>query len=532
MAERLVDVFDGEEAVLHTYPVTRGTSDGLPPDNHLKAVRACAQAELVPDADRPEFVGKDGESPSASDIGVRGSSIHKTGSFKPDLAGVPETMLWALHNRAVEARRADGVLDDPDSVTIHEAIDYDFAGHFGVPAGSLAARAAEIDRQLRAWLDLHPDGLIVSLGEGLETQVRRVDNGRMRWLSVDLPDAMRMRERFLRPTDRFWHIAVSALDPAWMDEVDPSSGVFVVAQGLLMYFEPDVVRRLLVGIADRFPGAEIVFDAVPRWFSRLTLQGLYQTPGYRLPLMPWGIDRDELQPTLRGWDRRLGAVTILEYSAPRGFPRLAAQLVENTPIARHAVPSLVRVTVCPATSQIPAIPNLMQPENDQMTVENHPIASPGSIGGLLAAATRTAGLGSDIAIATGQVIAKRMALGLEAARNPRSADREEFGRMVPEKVEAFSAASTIMLEQSGRAGRQVAQFASTEMAATTRAAMAMTECASPMAFAQAQGEFVRSWFERASSSFVAMGVMALSMQDAAMAPIRATVVANAERLGR
>jgi O-methyltransferase involved in polyketide biosynthesis len=196
----------------------------------------------------------------------------------PDLADVSETMLWALHNRASEAARSDGVLVDPDSVRIHNAIDYNFARHFGDPVGSLAVRAAEIDRALRRWLERHPDGFVVSLGEGLETQVRRVDNGRVRWLSVDLPDAIRLRERFLAPTDRFRHAAVSALDPAWMEAVDPSSGVFIVAQGLLMYLEPESVRQLFSGIADRFPGAEMVFDAVPRWFSRLTLLGLKQTP--------------------------------------------------------------------------------------------------------------------------------------------------------------------------------------------------------------------------------------------------------------
>jgi O-methyltransferase involved in polyketide biosynthesis len=241
--------------------------------------------------------------------------------------------------------RDDGILVDPDSVTIHNAIDYDFAGRFGVPAGSLAARAVEIDRQLRGWLTRHPDGFVVSLGEGLETQVRRVDNGQMRWLSVDLPAAMRMREYFLPPTDRFRHIAVSALDKAWMDEVDTAAGVFIVAQGLFMYLEPNAVRDLLVGIADRFPGAEIVFDVVPGWFSLLTLQGLYQTPRYRLPPMPWGISRNALQPTLQGWDRRLAAVTMLDYVAPRGVPLLVAKLVDKTPIARHEVPSLVRVTV-------------------------------------------------------------------------------------------------------------------------------------------------------------------------------------------
>jgi O-methyltransferase involved in polyketide biosynthesis len=196
----------------------------------------------------------------------------------PELAGVSETMLWGLHNRASEARRVDGALTDPDCVRIHDAIDYDFADHFGDPLGSLSIRAAEIDRVIRHWLESHPDGLVVSLGEGLETQVRRVDNGRMRWLSVDLPDAIRMREVFLQPTDRFSHISVSALDRAWMDAVNLSSGVFIVAQGLLMYLEPEEVRQLLSDIADRFPGAEMVFDVVPRWFSRMTMLGLKQTP--------------------------------------------------------------------------------------------------------------------------------------------------------------------------------------------------------------------------------------------------------------
>jgi O-methyltransferase involved in polyketide biosynthesis len=268
----------------------------------------------------------------------------------PDLAGVPETMLWALHNRASEASRRDGVLTDPDSVRIHRSLDYDFDHHFGVPAGSLAARAAEIDRVLKGWIARHPDGLVVSLGEGLETQARRVDNGRVRWLSVDLPDAIRLRERFLAPTDRFRHIAISVLDPAWMDAVDPSSGVFIVAQGLLMYLQPEMVRTLFAGIANRFPDSEMIFDAVPRWFSRLTLRGFNQTPHYRLPPMPWGINRDQIEPALRQWMPRLTSVTFLDYRVPRGLPQMVAHLIHHMPFVRHEVPSLVYVKL---TTQAP-----------------------------------------------------------------------------------------------------------------------------------------------------------------------------------
>jgi O-methyltransferase involved in polyketide biosynthesis len=262
----------------------------------------------------------------------------------PDLSTLPETMLLALNDRAVEAKRPDGVLTDPTSVRIYEAIDYDFTFRFGGSEGSLAVRAAEIDRVLRQWLADHPNGFVVSLGEGLETQVRRVDNGRMRWLSVDLPEAIRLRECFISPTDRFRHLAASALDRAWMEAVEASFGVFIVAQGLFMYLEPEAVRRLLVDIAERFPGAQIVFDVVPRWFSRLTLLGLWRTRNYRFPPMPWGINCDEIEQTLRQWSPVLGNVRLLRYCMPRGVFHDLDSILRLNPLFRNAVPNLVHVT--------------------------------------------------------------------------------------------------------------------------------------------------------------------------------------------
>jgi len=268
----------------------------------------------------------------------------------PGLDGVSETMLWALYNRATEALRPDGILSDPACVRIYQAIDYDFARHFGVPGGVLAARAAEMDRALQKWLLRHPDGCVVSLGEGLETQALRVDNGTMHWLSVDLPDAIRLRERFLKPNDRLRHIATGALDPAWGDNVNPSRGVFIVAQGLLMYLHPDEVRQLFCAIADRFPGAEMVFDTVPRGFSHLTMLGLRKTLHYRLPAMPWGINRYEISSTLHRWHPRLNRVEFLDYVPPRGPLRLLEPMIGLVPLVRNERPSLIHVTIGTALS--------------------------------------------------------------------------------------------------------------------------------------------------------------------------------------
>ncbi|MEM8930523.1 MAG: class I SAM-dependent methyltransferase, partial [Acidobacteriota bacterium] len=61
------------------------------------------------------------------------------------LSGVPETMLWTLHNRAGEAMRPDGVLDDPKAIEIYRAVDYEYERNFGRAEPSHALRSKVFD---------------------------------------------------------------------------------------------------------------------------------------------------------------------------------------------------------------------------------------------------------------------------------------------------------------------------------------------------------------------------------------------------
>lgn len=273
---------------------------------------------------------------------------HRAGRFSKvpcKLDGVSETMLWTLYDRACEACRPDGILADPDSVRICNAIDYDFVRRFGEPVGSFAARAAKIDELLMRWLQRHPDGLVVSLGEGLETQAHRVDNGRMRWLTVDLPAAIELRQHFLPSSTRLRHVAASVFEPGWTEGIEPGPDVFIVVQGLFMYLEPDAVRRLFIRIIEHFPGAEIAFDIIPRWFSQLTQWGVMQTPHYRLPPMPWGINSDEIAARLHSWSSAITALSVLEYRAPRGWPKIMEDLFRMNPLTKGHLPCLVHARV-------------------------------------------------------------------------------------------------------------------------------------------------------------------------------------------
>ncbi|MEY6434021.1 class I SAM-dependent methyltransferase [Thioalkalicoccus limnaeus] len=261
-----------------------------------------------------------------------------------ELTGVPETMLWTLHNRASEALRPDGFIRDREAVRLYQAIAYDYERRFGRPDGSHATRSAVFDEVVATWMANHPVGTVVELGCGLETQFQRIDNGRVRWLCVDVPEAIAVRERFLASSERCRFIARSALDLAWMDEVETPEAVFVTAQGLLMYFDEADVQRLLTAVIERFPGVEMMFDVIPRWFSRQSVAGLWKTRHYRVPPMPWGVGRNEIDPLLRGWCPSIRRIRYLPYRRFRGLPwSVVFSLLAGTPGLRNHAPGMVHV---------------------------------------------------------------------------------------------------------------------------------------------------------------------------------------------
>jgi O-methyltransferase involved in polyketide biosynthesis len=181
--------------------------------------------------------------------------------IRVELSGVSETLLSNLGRRAAAAQAKRPLLRDPLAVQIVRRLDYDFTDS-SRGASLHAVRVRTFDDAVRRFLGRNPAGTVVALGEGVETQFWRVDNGRINWLTVDLPPVLDLR-RLLPADPRRRSHSGSALDLHWLDEVEPRSPILVTAQGLLPYFRRDQVHELIRAMATRLPGWSFVFDVVP-----------------------------------------------------------------------------------------------------------------------------------------------------------------------------------------------------------------------------------------------------------------------------
>ena len=214
------------------------------------------------------------------------------------LTGVSETALLTLNGRAHQARHPQAIIDDPMAIRVVDSIDFDF-DKFGRRKGQeMALRSLAFDRAAVQYLSEHPTATVVALAEGLQTSFWRLSSrlpeADFRWVTIDFPPVIDLRTRLLPSSPRITTLAQSALDYSWMDAVDTGDGVFITAEGLLMYLQPDEAMSLITECAGRFPGGQMIFDLPPVLVKKFAKKGLKSSKEYRVPPMPFSLSANQL----------------------------------------------------------------------------------------------------------------------------------------------------------------------------------------------------------------------------------------------
>ncbi len=252
------------------------------------------------------------------------------------LNGVAETLLIPLYFRAKETQRPDALIKDEQAVALVKQIDYDFSriklrGHDEV---AIILRLREFDRMARDFLNRCPDAVVVHLGCGLDTRFQRVDNGRVEWYDLDLPEVIELRRKLIGgERERYHLLACSMFDRAWLDTVSihrPRPFLFM-AEGVLPYFTEAQVKQLVLTLRECFPGSELVCDAATPLMVQLDNLHLAFTR-FRARIN-WGLAHGQ---DLEKWGK---GIRLLEewFYFERPEPRMGTmQMMRHIPAIRKA----------------------------------------------------------------------------------------------------------------------------------------------------------------------------------------------------
>jgi O-methyltransferase involved in polyketide biosynthesis len=219
------------------------------------------------------------------------------------LRAVPSTLLIPLAARAHGASHFPWLdCHDADAAHLLSCLNADVSAYLADRATVLNIlwRTKVLKAAGQAFFQRHPQGLGVCVGCGLSNHFQWMDVGRNRWIDADLPEVMALRNELLPPVaPRQTQAVVDLARPGWWQRLglpprNADTPVWLLCEGVLMYFAPHQARAVLREFAEQAPaGSELLLDTLSH--VGVGRARLHASVGQTAAEFRWGLHRlDEL----------------------------------------------------------------------------------------------------------------------------------------------------------------------------------------------------------------------------------------------
>ena len=182
-----------------------------------------------------------------------------------NISGVPETMLQTLYARATESNKKNHKIYDEKAIEILKKLYYDFtlADNDSAMKNGVIARTIVLDKLVKKFIKENPNTTVVNIACGLDTRFYRVDNGKINWYNLDLPETMNIRKNLIVENERVNLIAKSAMDESWSNDISEiKNNVLVIIEGLSMYLSENDIKKILNIIDRKFDRVTIYMETM------------------------------------------------------------------------------------------------------------------------------------------------------------------------------------------------------------------------------------------------------------------------------
>ncbi len=248
---------------------------------------------------------------------------------------VEETLLLPLWGRAYETQKKNPRVIDKKAVEIMSKLDYDFSEIAKTQALSQhgwVGRSMHTDKLLLDFINKYPEATIVNIGCGMDTTFSRVDNGKIMFYELDLPDVMELRKHFFTDSNRHISIASSCLDTEYFKQIEVKSGLLFLAGGVFMFLRETQVKTFFKQIADFFPECELYFDALTTRGFNIAKKQVLKKGGMGMTLDGgWSIKNVK---DLEDWDSRFELISYkpMYKGVKKGIPLMHKIILTITDI--------------------------------------------------------------------------------------------------------------------------------------------------------------------------------------------------------
>lgn len=134
----------------------------------------------------------------------------------------------------------------------------------------MSLRALIIDDLCNKYITTHKNVTVIHLGCGLDSRCLRVKQKFNNWYDLDFANVIKLRKNYFEETTKYKMIGSSVLDYSWLNQIDATDNILIVAEGLTMYLAENDIKELINQIASKFKNIHLIFDAYTKLGVKLS----------------------------------------------------------------------------------------------------------------------------------------------------------------------------------------------------------------------------------------------------------------------
>jgi len=204
------------------------------------------------------------------------------------LSELSKTMFITLYSRAFESNSKNPILIDEKSIEIVNKINillskskdpfYRNLLDGKIPKSCIkitALRSKLFDDYVKYFVNKNQNPIVVNFGCGLGTGYFRLNNSKIKWYDLDLPEIINFKKIFVKENNNYHFISSSVFDNDWIKSIskEKNSKFLFLGEGVFIYYTENEVKNLFLSLQKHFQDSEIIFDVnnshMVKWIQKI-----------------------------------------------------------------------------------------------------------------------------------------------------------------------------------------------------------------------------------------------------------------------
>ena len=195
--------------------------------------------------------------------------------------GVNKTLYIPLYGKSYVSRK-NIIIRDKKAEEIWGAAGFSLKGKAKSRwlAYFMAMRAMVYDEWIKSKLVNDAASVVLHIGCGLDSRVKRVSAENTNWYDIDFADVIAERKKYYDKSDTYHMLSADMRESGWKSRIAGNQNAMVILEGVSMYFAPEELLELLSSLAHHFTSVSLLMDC----YSQSVLQ---RYRNIKIPFMRW-----------------------------------------------------------------------------------------------------------------------------------------------------------------------------------------------------------------------------------------------------